>query len=52
MPGHNKDSNVQRQIDENLRRVYDDVAKSEVPERFADLLKQLKENDTRREDGS
>ncbi|MGR3501846.1 NepR family anti-sigma factor [Pseudaestuariivita sp.] len=37
------DSSVQRQIDENLRRVYDDVLRQDVPDRFADLLQQLKE---------
>ncbi|KNG93236.1 hypothetical protein ATO11_12325 [Pseudaestuariivita atlantica] len=37
-----KQSSVQRQIDENLRRVYGEVANSELPDRFAQLLEQLK----------
>lgn len=35
-------SSLQSQIDENLRRVYEEAMKEEVPERFKDLLAQLK----------
>ncbi|MFC6499305.1 NepR family anti-sigma factor [Gemmobacter lanyuensis] len=35
-------SSLQSQIDENLRRVYEEALKEEVPERFKDLLAQLK----------
>lgn len=38
-------SRVDQQIDENLRRVFEDVAKEDVPDRFKQLLKQLKEKD-------
>ncbi|MDQ1849666.1 NepR family anti-sigma factor [Gemmobacter fulvus] len=35
-------SNVQQQIDENLKRVYDEALKEEIPDRFKQLLAQLK----------
>jgi hemerythrin-like domain-containing protein len=34
-----------RQIDENLRRVYDETAGEAIPDRFQRLLEQLKEQD-------
>lgn len=34
-----------RQIDENLRRVYKDEQADDVPERFRELLRKLKEQD-------
>ncbi len=37
-----KKSNVAQQIDENLRRVYERALETEVPDRFAQLLEQLK----------
>lgn len=42
MTAKDKGSSVQRQIDENLKRVYGDVLKQDVPERFSKLLDQLK----------
>ena len=36
---------LDQQIDENLRRVYREHLNEEVPERFRDLLKQLKERE-------
>lgn len=33
------------QIDDNLRRVYDDLLEDDVPDRFEDLLRQLREQD-------
>lgn len=33
---------MDNQIDENLKRVYDDVLNEVVPDRFHDLLAQLK----------
>ncbi|GAA6188291.1 NepR family anti-sigma factor [Litorivita sp. NS0012-18] len=39
------DSNVQRQIDENLRRVFQAAQEEAMPDRFAQLLAQLKEQD-------
>ena len=38
-------SNVQRQIDENLRRVYKEKLEEELPDRFQQLLAQLKAQD-------
>jgi len=35
-------STTRKQIDENLKRVYDDALKQEVPDRFLDLIAQLK----------
>lgn len=34
---------VARQIDENLRRVYEQDSEEPVPDKFLDLLKQLRE---------
>lgn len=36
---------VEKQIDENLRRVYEQDVTEQVPERFLELLKQLREQD-------
>ena len=36
---------VMRQIDENLRRVYQEAANEEIPDRFQQLLERLKEQD-------
>ena len=34
---------VEKQIDENLKRVYEQDATTEVPDRFLELLEKLKE---------
>ncbi len=36
---------VERQIDENLRKVYQQMADETVPDRFVQLLMQLKDQD-------
>ncbi len=36
---------VARQIDENLRRVYDEDKEQPVPDKFLDLLRQLREQE-------
>ena len=36
-------------IDDNLKRVYDDMLSQEVPDRFKDLLAQLKGQDAKAE---
>lgn len=35
-------SSLQQQIDENLKKVYEEALKEEIPDRFKDLLAQLK----------
>ena len=41
-----KNSRAIEQIDENLKRVYEDLLKEQVPDRFKQLLAQLKEKET------
>lgn len=48
MNDHNKSADLMRQIDENLRRVYDETAAEAIPERFQKLLEKLKEQGPRR----
>jgi predicted deacylase len=36
---------LQDEIDDNLRRAYNDVLKEDVPDRFTDLLNQLRARD-------
>lgn len=36
---------IQRQIDENLRRVYEQDAQEEIPDRFLSLLQKLREQE-------
>lgn len=36
---------IQRQIDENLRRVYEQDSKEEIPDRFLELLQKLREQE-------
>lgn len=40
-----KKSRITEQIDENLKRVYEDLLKVEVPDRFKELLDRLKQKD-------
>jgi len=40
-----KKTRISQQIDENLKRVYDDLLNEQVPDRFAQLLAQLKERE-------
>jgi hypothetical protein len=47
MSQDNKSAVYMRQIDENLRRVYQETAAEEVPDRFQKLLQRLKEQDTK-----
>ncbi|MDF0595634.1 NepR family anti-sigma factor [Psychromarinibacter halotolerans] len=39
-------THLEQQIDDNLRKVFQRTEKEEVPDRFAALLQQLKEQDT------
>jgi hypothetical protein len=40
-----KKARLSDQIDENLKKVYEDLLKEEVPDRFKRLLAQLKEKE-------
>jgi hypothetical protein len=42
-------SKTNQQIDENLKRVYDDALQENLPEKFLDLLKRLKDADKARQ---
>lgn len=42
MAHDSENDNVRRQIDENLRRVYQEKVEEELPDRFKQLLEQLK----------
>lgn len=42
MKQDNDRSKLQAQIDENLKRVYQEVLQEEIPDRFKDLLEQLR----------
>lgn len=35
--------NIEEAIDRNLKRVYDDMLEDDVPDRFAELLKKLRD---------
>ncbi|MEO1549983.1 MAG: NepR family anti-sigma factor [Pseudomonadota bacterium] len=39
-------SSVEQQIDENLKRVYNAAMEDKVPDKFLDLLSQLKAKET------
>ncbi|MDC0658519.1 NepR family anti-sigma factor [Leisingera sp. SS27] len=41
-----RNEQADREIDENLKRAFEQVASEPVPDRFTDLLKQLKEKET------
>lgn len=40
---HARDKALDREIDENLKKAFDQLASEPVPDRFTELLKQLKE---------
>jgi len=43
-----KKTRMIEQIDDNLKRVYNEILKEQVPDRFKDLLEQLKEKERRK----
>lgn len=49
MTENSEKSKIKSQIDENLKRIYDDVLKEAIPDRFQDLLQQLREKSAREE---
>ncbi|WP_312524600.1 NepR family anti-sigma factor [Paracoccus sp. (in: a-proteobacteria)] len=40
-----KRAELEKQIDENLKRVYEEATTQEIPDRFMDLLEQLRARD-------
>ncbi len=45
-------ANLRQQIDQNLKRVYEDALTDEVPDRFKTLLAQLRDKDQAKKDQS
>ncbi len=39
---------MQQQIDENLKRVYEEALEQQVPDRFAQLLEQLRQKEEKK----
>ena len=48
MANQRRTSKLDQQIDENLRRVYSDAANEPLPDRFTQLLDQLREQERQR----
>ena len=46
------DANIKHLIDQNLKRVYQDALDVEVPDRFKQLLEQLRQKDAESDDKS
>ena len=44
-------SRIEAEIDRNLRRAYDDVVNEDVPDRFTQLLNELRAKETSADDG-
>ena len=42
MAKQQKKSSIDKQIDENLKRVFDETLNEELPDKFLDLISQLK----------
>jgi len=45
-PARKLGQTIEHQIDQNIRRVYEEGLNDEVPERFRTLLERLRERDT------
>ncbi|MCB1381039.1 MAG: hypothetical protein KDK89_22125 [Alphaproteobacteria bacterium] len=46
----NRTEELRAQIDENLKRVYQEALQEEIPDRFAALLEQLRQKDKKGSD--
>ncbi|WP_373356356.1 NepR family anti-sigma factor [Pseudoroseicyclus sp. CXY001] len=46
MPEKHQKDDLEQMIDSNLRRVFQQEVERELPDRFVELLKQLKEQDS------
>ncbi|MCR8825499.1 NepR family anti-sigma factor [Pseudosulfitobacter koreensis] len=51
MANNEPNSGTRKQIDDNLRRVFQEKVEEEVPDRFKELLAQLQEQDTNKGSG-
>ncbi len=45
MPSEEISPEIYKEIDENLRRAYEELLNEELPNRFNDLIQQLRERD-------
>ena len=52
MTSDKKNDKIREQIDANLRRVFQESASEELPDRFKDLLSQLKNSEKAPDGGS
>ncbi|WP_415234417.1 NepR family anti-sigma factor [Pseudorhodobacter sp.] len=52
MPNSDPKANLRQQIDENLKRVYQDALSEDVPDRFKALLDQLRQKEKSGEEKS
>ena len=50
MAKKDEDTKVARQIDDNLRRVFQEKIEEEIPDRFQQLLEKLRSSDASNED--
>ena len=50
MAKKNEDTNVVNQIDDNLKRVFQEKIEEEIPDRFQKLLEQLRSTDAKSKD--
>ncbi|MCV2872660.1 NepR family anti-sigma factor [Defluviimonas sp. WL0050] len=48
MKQSNQTSKLQAQIDENLKRVYQEALEESIPDRFKDLLDQLRQKEAKK----
>jgi hemerythrin-like domain-containing protein len=48
----NSKSKIQHQIDENLKRIYDETLKEQLPDRLMELLEQLRQKSGKAPDDS
>ena len=51
MSRSNRNSRIEQQIDQNLKRAFDEVANQDLPSRFTDLLSQLRARDAQSASG-
>lgn len=49
MASKHERSKMDQQIDENLKRVYDDALSEQLPDKFLNLINQLKQSDAKKD---